>query len=37
MHCRVTQASFAGQDVYVGLDVAIKSWKVCIYVGQLSI
>lgn len=30
-----TQVSFAGQDVYVGIDVAIKSWKVCIYVGQL--
>ncbi len=30
-----TQVSFAGQDVYVAINVAIKSWKVCIYVGQL--
>lgn len=35
MQSKDTQVSFADQDVYVGLDVAIKSWKVCIYVGQL--
>jgi transposase len=30
-----TQVRFAGQDVYIGLDVAIKSWKVCIYLAHL--
>jgi len=35
MQGKDTQVSFSGQDVYVGLDVAIKSWKVCIYVGGL--
>jgi len=35
MHSEGTQVRFLGQDVYVGLDVAIKSWKVCIYVGRV--
>jgi transposase len=33
MEC--TQVDFAGQHVYVGIDVAKKSWKVCILVGDL--
>jgi len=32
MEC--TQVDFTGQHVYVGLDVAKKSWKVCILVGE---
>jgi hypothetical protein len=29
-----TQVRFDGQHVHVGIDLARKSWKVCIYVGQ---
>lgn len=29
-----TKVDFVGQHVYVGLDVAKKSWKVCILVGE---
>jgi len=31
---KVTKVRFDGQHVHVGIDVARKSWKVCIYVGQ---
>lgn len=34
MHSQVTKVLFDGQHVYVGIDVARKSWKVCIYLGQ---
>ncbi len=34
MQSQVTKVQFDGQHVYVGIDVARKSWKVCIYVGQ---
>jgi transposase len=34
MRRQCTKVDFTGQQVYVGLDVARKSWKVCIYVGQ---
>jgi transposase len=30
-----TKVDFSGQQVYVGIDVAKKSWKVCILVGDL--
>jgi transposase len=33
MQTECTKVQFIGQDVYVGLDVAKKSWKVCIYLG----
>jgi transposase len=29
-----TKVQFTGQHVYVGIDVARKSWKVCIHLGQ---
>lgn len=32
-HSEYTQVSFAGQHIYVGIDVALKSWKVAILVG----
>jgi hypothetical protein len=35
MHSEFTKVQFTGQHVYVGIDVARRSWKVCIYVGQL--
>jgi transposase len=35
MRSECTQVAFFGQDVYVGLDVAKRSWRVCIYLGQL--
>jgi transposase len=35
MRSECTQVLFSGQDVYVGLDVSLKSWKVCVYVGHL--
>lgn len=31
---QVTKVNFAKQDIFVGLDISKKSWKVCIYVGQ---
>lgn len=34
MQSEYTHVQFVGQDLYIGLDVAIKSWKVCIYVGR---
>ena len=34
MSCKCTKVQFTGQHVYAGIDVARKSWKVCIYVGQ---
>lgn len=34
MTSEVTKVRFDGQHVYVGIDVARRSWKVCIYVGQ---
>jgi len=34
MHSEFTKVQFTGQHVYVGIDVARRSWKVCIYVGQ---
>ena len=30
-----TQVDFTGQHVYVGLDVAKRSWKVSVLVGEL--
>jgi len=34
MHSECTKVQFNGQDVYVGIDVAKKSWKVCLYLGK---
>ncbi len=34
MQGQCTKVQFTGQDVYVGIDVARRSWKVCIYLGQ---
>jgi transposase len=34
MHSEFTKVQFTGQHVYVGIDVARKGWKICIYVGQ---
>jgi transposase len=34
MQRECTKVQFTGQHVYVGIDVAKKSWKVCIYLGQ---
>lgn len=34
MQPECTKVQFTGQHVYVGIDVATKSWKVCIYVGD---
>jgi transposase len=33
MHSECTKVQFTGQHVYSGLDIAKKSWKVCIYLG----
>jgi transposase len=34
MTLKCTKLNFSAQDVFVGLDISLKSWKVCIYVGQ---
>lgn len=34
MSIQCTKLDFTNQDVYVGLDISKKSWKVCIYVGK---
>jgi transposase len=34
MERECTKVQFAGQHVYGGIDVAKKSWKVCVYLGQ---
>lgn len=34
MHSECTKVLFTGQHVYVGIDIAKKSWKVCIYLGK---
>jgi transposase len=34
MQLQCNQVQFAGQHVYVGLDVANRSWKVAIFLGQ---
>ena len=34
MHSECTKVQFNGQHVYVGIDVAKKSWKVCVYLGE---
>jgi len=34
VQCECTQVQFAGQHVYVGLDVAKGSWKACVFLGQ---
>lgn len=34
MQSEFTKVRFDGQHVYVGIDIAKKSWKVCIYLGQ---
>ena len=34
MHSECTKVQFIGQHVYVGIDVAKKSWKVSIYLGK---
>jgi transposase len=34
MSTECTKLDFTNQDIYVGLDVSKKSWKVCIYVGM---
>ena len=33
MHSECTKVQFTGQHVNVGLDIARKSWKVCIFLG----
>ena len=34
MRRQCTKVQFSGQHVYVGIDVARRSWKVCIYLSQ---
>jgi transposase len=34
MHSECTQVQFTGQHVHVGLDVAKRSWKACVFLGQ---
>jgi transposase len=34
MDSECTKVQFNGQHVYVGIDVAKKSWKVCVYLGE---
>jgi transposase len=34
MQSKYTQVQFAGQDVYAGIDVALKAWKVAIFLEQ---
>jgi transposase len=34
MTSEFTKVRFDGQDAYIGIDVARRSWKVCIFVGQ---
>ena len=35
MHAECTKVQFTGQHVYLGIDIAKKSWKVCIYLGKV--
>jgi transposase len=35
MHAECTKVQFTGQHVYLGMDIAKKSWKVCIYLGKV--
>jgi len=35
LHSECTKVQFTGQQVYVGIDVAKKSWKVCTYLGDV--
>jgi transposase len=34
MRRQCTKVQFSGQHVYAGIDIARRSWKVCIYLGQ---
>jgi transposase len=34
MHSECTKVQFTGQHVHVGIDIAKKSWKVCVYLGE---
>jgi len=34
MHSECTQVQFTGQHVHVGIDVAKRSWKACVFLGQ---
>jgi transposase len=34
MRQQYTKVQFSGQHVYVGIDIARRSWKVCVYLGQ---
>lgn len=35
MHSEYIKVQFTGQHVYVGIDVAKKGWKVCVYLGNV--
>lgn len=35
MYSKCIKVQFIGQHVYVGIDIAKKSWKVCIYLGKV--
>jgi hypothetical protein len=35
MQPRCTQVEFTGQHVYVGLDIAKRSWKACVFLEKI--
>jgi transposase len=35
MHTKVNESTFAGQPIYVGIDVHLKSWKVTVMAGDI--
>lgn len=35
MHTKVNESTFAGQPIYVGIDVHLKSWKVSVMAGEV--
>lgn len=36
MHTKVNESTFAGQPIYVGIDVHLKSWKVTVMAGEVQ-
>ncbi len=37
MPVQSNKLNFKGQNIYIGIDVHLKSWNVCVYVGGLKI
>lgn len=35
MHTKVNESTFAGQPIYVGIDVHLRSWKVTVMAGDV--